>query len=68
MVNPLTIYWSFRLVDALWAYRTVYKTPLDLSPYRIVYGKVYHLPTKIEHKMYWALKMINLDLNSAGPL
>ncbi|XP_013624645.1 PREDICTED: uncharacterized protein K02A2.6-like [Brassica oleracea var. oleracea] len=31
--------WSFKLDDALWAYRTAYNTPLGTTPYLLVYAK-----------------------------
>nr|GEW25834.1 reverse transcriptase domain-containing protein [Tanacetum cinerariifolium] len=44
--------WSDKLDDALWAFRTAYKTPIGSTPYKLVYGKECHLPIKLEHKAY----------------
>ncbi|XP_015949244.1 uncharacterized protein LOC107474160 [Arachis duranensis] len=66
VVNSQRKDWSSRLGDALWAYRTAYKTPLGMSPFRIVYGKACHLPVEIEHKVYWAVKQCNMDITKVG--
>nr|GEW20210.1 reverse transcriptase domain-containing protein [Tanacetum cinerariifolium] len=52
--------------DALWVFRTAYKTPIGCTPYKLVYGKSCHLPIELEHKAYWALKHVNFDLKTIG--
>ena len=58
--------WSFKLHEALWAYRTAYKTPIGTTPLKLIYGKSCHLPVELEHKAYWAIKNLNLSYTAAG--
>ncbi|GJT37108.1 reverse transcriptase domain-containing protein [Tanacetum coccineum] len=58
--------WSRKLDDALWAFRAAYKTPTGTTPYKLIYGKNCHLPFKIEHHAYWALKNCNPYVIAAG--
>ncbi|XP_035832022.1 uncharacterized protein LOC118481043 [Helianthus annuus] len=60
--------WSSKLDDALWAYRTAYKTPIGTTPYRMVYGKGCHLPMELAHRAYWAITTVNADYNEAGKM
>ena len=58
--------WAAKLPDALWAYCTVFKTPIVMSPFRLIYDKSCHLPVVLEHTTYWAIKKLNLSLDQAG--
>jgi hypothetical protein len=36
-----------------------------MTPYQFIYGKTCHLPVELEHKAYWAIKEMNLDIDAA---
>jgi hypothetical protein len=47
-------------------YRTAYKNPMGMSPYKMVYRKACHLSLKLEHKAFWAVKELNRDFKLAS--
>ncbi|XP_010507141.1 PREDICTED: uncharacterized protein LOC104783719 [Camelina sativa] len=55
-----------KLNDALWAYRTAYKTPLGTTPFHLLYGKACHLPVDLEYKAVWAIKLLNFNAKTAS--
>ena len=57
--------WSVKLDNALWAYMTTYKSPIRMSPYRLVFGKPCHLPLELEYKAMWVIKKLNCDFKAA---
>ncbi|XP_062094268.1 uncharacterized protein LOC133800325 [Humulus lupulus] len=37
-----------------------------MSPYRIVFGKNFHLTFELDHRAQWAIKKLNFDLKASG--
>ncbi|XP_070057167.1 uncharacterized protein [Nicotiana tomentosiformis] len=67
-VNANMTEWSKKLDDALWAYRTTFKTSISISPYWLVFSKACHTPVELEHKAIWASKKLHLEWAEAANL
>ena len=63
IVNTSMKDWSVKLDDALW--ETTYKSPIEMSPYKTVFGKPFHLSLKLEYKAMCAIKKLNYDFHAA---
>jgi hypothetical protein len=57
--------WSYRLPEALWAYRTTWRNTTRFSPYELVYGKSVVFPTEFEIKTLRTALFVNIDLTDA---
>ena len=37
-----------------------------MSPFRLIYGKPFHLPVELEHCAMWAIRNFNFNLKEVG--
>ncbi|XP_059312218.1 uncharacterized protein LOC132063601 [Lycium ferocissimum] len=51
-INANRTDWARKLDDALWAYRTAFKTPIGTSPFKLVFGKACHLRLNLNTSCY----------------
>ena len=65
-VNSSKDDWAKKINDVLRAYRTTFKTPLGMSPLRLVFGKACRLPVELEHRAYWVTRKLNMDSKMAS--
>ncbi|CAM8982665.1 unnamed protein product [Rhodiola kirilowii] len=57
--------WASNRDDALWAYRTTFKTPIGMSYFWLIYGKTCHLLVELEYKALWAVRELNMNMKEA---
>ena len=37
-----------------------------MSPYKLIFERIYYLPVELEHRAMLAIKQLNVDLDMAG--
>eukprot|EP00253_Pinus_taeda_P024658 PITA_24658 len=57
--------WVARLPEALWAYRTTWRSTTGYSPYQLVFGKQPIFPIEFEIQTLRTAQEVGLDLNEA---
>eukprot|EP00253_Pinus_taeda_P010463 PITA_10463 len=57
--------WAARLPEALWAYRTTWRSTTDYSPYHLVFGKQPIFPIEFEIQTLRTAQEVRLDLSEA---
>ncbi|GJZ52746.1 reverse transcriptase domain-containing protein [Tanacetum coccineum] len=58
--------WSDKLDDALWAFRTAYKTPIGCTPYKLVYGKAMDWLSKRKFMIVCHEKVARIPIKEGG--
>lgn len=43
------------------------RASINMSPYWLVFVKACHLPVELEHRAYWDMKKLNLEMKVASP-
>eukprot|EP00253_Pinus_taeda_P021920 PITA_21920 len=57
--------WAARLPEALWAYRTTWRSTTGYSPYQLVFGKQPIFPIEFEIQTLQTTQEVDLDLSEA---
>ena len=57
--------WATKLPEALWAYRTTWKTTTGFTPFQLLYGKSAMMPVEFEYKTLRTTLELDLDLTTA---
>eukprot|EP00253_Pinus_taeda_P007202 PITA_07202 len=57
--------WAARLPEALWAYRTTWRSTTGYSPYQLVFGKQPIFPIEFEIQTLRTAQEVSLDLSEA---
>ncbi len=54
--------WAARLLEALWMYRTTWKSTTGFTPFQLLYGKTTIMPIEFEHKTQWIALELDITL------
>ena len=57
--------WAYRLLEALWAYRTTWRLTTGYSPYQLVFGKEPIFLIEFEIQTLRIAQKVGLNLNEA---
>ena len=57
--------WAAQLFEALWAYKTAWKSTIGFMPFELLYGKIVVMPIEFEHKTLWTALELDITLPAA---